>query len=232
MITAISALMILISVIIGIYVLLSIAKRPIVTSKSEWLSNQNIGLIEKDLVGCKEVILRADSVQVPSKENYKEVLFALIDNFCEGVEYNFLVPASYYDENHEFITTSFQTIIRMAETICKDGSTAVGTFNLHRLPYDVPAEDYPYLFYRFVNSSGDDEILAFRGEDRGVGISEYYRRLETEFAETLLLSCLPYIHPRETLFEEKIRYTRFSKEHTPINLQERRRQRDIEVIAK
>jgi hypothetical protein len=213
MIHIISITLIVISLAIATYVFISVRKSPILTEESVWLSTEEMGRIEKDLPNCKEVILIADSISVPSQNKYKEIMFALIDNFKEGVEYNFLVDNGFYESNSKTVSKRYQNIIDIAKDMHPSPSS-VGTFRLHSWPFKKPEKDYPYLFYRYVSRSGDEQIMAFRGEDAGVGISQYYRRLEPEVAKTILMQALPYIHSKESLSMERERYGNFTSENT------------------
>lgn len=225
MITFISITLILISLGIAGYVFFSVKNSPVITGESEWFSNKEIGKIEKDLVNCQEVILVSDSVRVPSKEDYKEILFALIDNFLEGVEYNFLVEPGFYDKNAKELEDRYQNIINLAKDLSDDRTSTLGTFKLHKYSFEKPEKDYPYLFYRYVTETGANQILAFRGEDIGVGISEYYRRLEPEVAKTILMHALPYIHGQETVNIRHERYGNFVSTDSVIDLEEKKRAR-------
>lgn len=217
MIHIFSISILIISLLIGIFVFLSIRKQPVFTTQSEWIATNEMGIIERDLYNLKEVILIADSVYVPNKNDYKEIYLSLIDNFFEGVNYNFLVPQNYYDENYSKIIEMYENIRKLTSSLAGERNS-IGYFKLHKYPFDKTESDYPYLFYRYKNDNQIDEILAFRGEDVGVGIANNYRRLEPEISKSMLLKALPFIH-QESIIEDLFKnYMTFATTDSVINL--------------
>lgn len=180
--------------IVSLFVGYRVLKDPILTPDSQWLSKSELGTFERLLRNCEEVILVADEIQVPTVEAEREIWMALVDNFMEGVRYNFVVPAHYYEANHDSIRKKYQNIIRIAQDAAPSAGLSEALFSIYAQPFRRVRKDYPYLFYRFRTPTEDSQIVAFRGEDIGRGIAENYRRLEPEVAETLLHNSLSFIY--------------------------------------
>ena len=223
MITTFAIVLLVFGFVLATGAFISIIRRPIITSQAVWLSFQEVGIIEKDLVDCKEVILIADTVDVPGKHNYKEILYALIDNFLDGVEYNFLVSPEFYDKHGTTVRQKYGNLVNMAKDIDDGNGSAIGDFNLHRYPYNKPEEEYPYLFYRYTSESGEDSVLAFRGEKRGVGISDHYRRLEPEVAKSIFMQAFPFIYDVVAVEETNVHYGNFTNQNSVIRLDDKRK---------
>ncbi len=205
----VTLLLLIVSIVGAIWLHFSSKSKPLLTSDSAWITKKELGELEEKLWKCKEVILVADKVEVPTRDSAKEILIAIVDNFIDGVEYNFLVPEEYFAEYSKFINERYAHIIDLASDF-SDTEVNKSLFKLHSYPYIKVEADYPYLFYRFETESGDDEILAFRGEDIGEGISEEYRRMEPELARSFLLRALPYIYGEELTLIPSERYERFA----------------------
>jgi hypothetical protein len=202
-------LAILIAVLVGaLWLYFSTSKTPLLSGENTWRTKEEIGNIEEQLWRCKEVILVADKIQVPTRDDAKEILIALIDNFIDGVQYNFLVPDEYYKKYEDKITNRYRRIIKLAADFSQK-EIVTELFKIHPYPHAKLEPDYPYLFYRYETDEGD-EIIAFRGEDLGEGIAEQYRRIEPEVARSFLLRALPYIHGEELTASSAARYERFS----------------------
>ena len=196
MVQVVLALVLLSTLVCAGWLAISICRRPpIPASGSGWMTSREIAVVEKDISDLKEVILFADEIRLPSKDNYQEMLMAVLDNFVEAVEYNFLVPAEFYDTEGKRAIAHYRTIESLAQQYAEE-ELPEELFSLHRYPHDARASDYPYLFYRY----GEDEggyVVAYRGMERGVGISDQYQRLEPEVAMTILSHISPYLGDRQ-----------------------------------
>ena len=224
-VTFISLFLLVVAFAAALWLYVSTKSSPLLYVENVWLTKEEIGRIEEQLSNCREVILVADKVNVPTREDAKEIMIALIDNFIDGVEYNFLVPKDYYQNHNKEIISRYKHIMGVAEDF-SESDVPPELFKLHAYPYEKLEPDYPYLFYRYETEVGD-EIIAYRGEDVGMGIASHYRRLEPEIARTFLLKMLPYIHG-DKLSTDINKYDNFSSENViPI---ERQRKQIEEVI--
>jgi hypothetical protein len=227
MVTYITLIILFIGFSAGIYVLFSLLRTPVhaYTDEAEWISSDEIGYIEKNLTNLKEVILIADRIEIPNAKNYAKIFLALIDNFLDGVQYNFLVPSGFYDKHKDNVKNSYGNILQVAKGLAGENQLQLGTFNLWSWPYEKQAKDYPYLFYRY-EVDDIDEIVAFRGEDVGAGISNHYRRLEPEVAKTIFMQALPLIYT-QVISDKKRHPYEFAKMAKVISLSEVRKEADL-----
>lgn len=194
------------TLIFSVWFIVYVLKNPIKPQEASWLTKDELGDVEERISNLKEVILIANQIEVPSKQNAKEILAALLDNFAQGVIYIFLVPEPYEKEYGDAIRKKYFSIIAMAKEVI-DSDINKDLFKIKTRP-QYP-EDYPFLFYRFLNKKNESEIVAYRGEDKGKGIAENYRRLEPEVARSFLFQVLPFIN--EDFKKEIKEYERFTE---------------------
>lgn len=192
-ITIISSILLAVGLIATGFLAVSLFRKPpVAATAASWLTKSELGQFEERLFGLREVILIADKIDIPTKDNARDILFALLDNFSESVVYNFLVPEPYVELMGQAILRRYYAIIELAGQL--SGNDLPNTLiRLHSRPVERGQKDYPYIFYRFVDEDNRNQIVAFRGEPVGVGIANNYRRLEPEIARSFLFSVLCYL---------------------------------------
>ncbi len=216
-ITIISIVLLIACLVATIWIAISLEHNPpLAAAAASWLTRSELGQFEEKLPHLIEVILVADEIDVPTKDNAKEILTALIDNFSEKVSYNFIVPEQYAKAKGEKIKQRYYTIIDLAKQFYET-DLPYTLFQLHSRPVERDHRDYPYIFYRFISQDGRNEVVAFRGEDAGEGIANYYRRLEPEIARSFLFSVLPCLATTEQPIETKD-YVEFTPEENIIKI--------------
>lgn len=194
-ISAFSSLIIFVGVVSSIMLLLSFRRNPPASVEAEWLTKAQFGEFEERLTGLREVIIIADIVEVPTRENAREILGALLDNFSEGVTYKFVVAEEFFNTHGDELRQRYEAILTLAGEL-SGTPLRPNLFSLAKRDKLIAEPDYPYVFFRYelattpeINAS---EIVAFRGEELGVGIAENYRRLEPEVARSFFLSAVPH----------------------------------------
>jgi hypothetical protein len=202
--------LILLSVAGTAVLIVSLWRRPPLSADAVWLTKAQLGQFEERLAGLREVIFFGDRIEVPTRQNAHDILIALIDNFAEGVQYHFVVPAEYAVSHRRTVTERYGAIVRLSEQLAERPLPA-DIFQIRTRPLPPGLTDFPYLFYRFDDGKGGDEIVAFRGEDRGVGIAAFYRRLEPEVARSFLLTALSLTAGEKALLAPVNHYDVFSE---------------------
>ena len=216
----ISIFLVVAGLIIAMLLAVSIIKNPPTSYDAVWLSESQFGEFEERLNNLREVIVIADTVDVPTRENFRGVLFALLDNFADGVCYTFIVPQEFYVQNHSDIEHRYESIKSLAHELSGANSSS-DLFQMIPRDKSTSELDYPYVFYRYEDYNGKSEIVAFRGEDLGVGIAKNYRRLEPEVARSFLLSALSIIYAGNEVPDEKIvNYANFTPSEKVINFKD------------
>lgn len=216
-ITIISLVLLIACLVATIWIAISLQHNPpLAVAAATWLTKSELGQVEERLFGLREVIIIADKIDIPTKDNARDILFALIDNFSESVVYNFLVPESYAELNGQVILQRYYAVIELAREL--SGNDLPNTLiRLHSRPVEQEQKDYPYIFYRFIDEDSRNQIVAFRGEPAGVGIANDYRRLEPEIARSFLFSVLCYLATAKQPIEmEDYKEAEFSPEERTI----------------
>ena len=235
--TIFSLILLTIGTILFILIARSIKKHPIVpldSVGSAWCSTVQMAKIEKDFENLTDVYLKADQIELVTKDNFREILDALIDNFIEGINYNFIVPSEYYKSESKKINNLYNSIRDMANQFELGSDHTLGNFNLVSDPIKQYHSDYPYLFY-VSNQENSLSVTCFRGEEMGVGISNNYRRLEPEPSRTMFLRILPFFdvvntqNIRESLSRNELV---FIEKESNIPLRDTGRQYDFDSIQK
>lgn len=229
-ITVISFILLVSGLIATAFLAISLLRKsPITAATATWLTKSELGQFEERLSELIEVILIADEIDVPSHDNTKEILAALIDNFSENVHYNFIVPESYAESNGDDILLRYYAIINLAGQLSqKDLSHSL--FQLHKRPVEREHKDFPYLFFRYVSQEGRSEVVAFRGENLGKGIAEHYRRLEPEIARSFLFSALPYMASVDQPIKSED-YAKFTPDSKRLIFEPIRHQKEGDLIS-
>jgi len=181
-----------------------------------WITSEELGTFEERISGLREVILVADKVDIPTRENASDILIALIDNFAEGVTYNFILPRNYVSKYGDDVYQRYRTIMDTADEL-SDSDVSSDQFNIYYRPNPEGGSDYPFLFYRY-KSGDENKIVAYRGNLLGQGIAEYYRRLEPETARSFLRTALAHLTQQEGVQWRLDNYENFAPEDESVDL--------------
>lgn len=158
-----------------------------------WFPLDNLAYIEKFIPNLKRVVVICAIVERPTRR----LLDAVTDNFQEGVIYDFFVSnqgnsreelAKYY--------AWFENVYGAAKGIAPlEGSKAVihgsdfsDVVSVKILP--MAWSNVPYIFYLFSSPNSDaPSIVAFRGIEKGSGISQEYWRIHPDEAQAIIDLC-------------------------------------------
>ena len=185
--TYISGFLLLTMTCIIVYLLFYFYKRPPSFDDAAWLSDDEVGLIERDIENLKEVIVLADRIEEPTRTGL--IRAALLDNFMDGVRYTFIISPESYETTSDKFYEYYRALIKVAAAT--QGAVISSDEDLcHILPLRFERQDYPYIFYKFQGLGHGDEVIAFRGDEIGRGIANEYRRLEPEVAYSVLTMAL------------------------------------------
>lgn len=185
--TYISSFLLLTMTCIIVYLFFYSYKRPASFDDAAWLSDDEVGLIERDIEYLEDVIVLADRIEEPTLTGL--IRAALLDNFMEGVRYTFIISPENYETTSERFYEYYRALIKVAAGT--QGAKISGDEDLcHILSFRFERQDYPYIFYKFQGLGHGDEVIAFRGDEIGRGIANEYRRLEPEVAYSVLTMAL------------------------------------------
>ena len=141
---------------------------------SRFIKADKLGIIEKDLVGLVQVVVVAHAVEEPTNTLLKAVKANCLREV--PVKYLFLISQSQADSALSGYYKMFTTIVEIAFAERGDNLDLADYVQIKRLPYDWP--DVPYIFYQCTKKdSNERHTVAFRGNQRGEGIADYYERL-------------------------------------------------------
>ena len=155
----------------------------------EWYSLSDISIIEKYIPNIESIVIICSIVQQPERMLYA----AVADNFQQGARYAFYVSKSNIKHDDIILYTHwFKSIFEKArENAPTSGDNSAiwltafsDRFSVQSIGFDW--ESAPYIFYCYKDMIGEQSIIAFRGEDLGVGISDIYRKVDPEIAIDLL----------------------------------------------
>jgi hypothetical protein len=153
---------------------------------ASWVTEDEVGIIERDIVGLREVIILADKIEKPMRY----LLDAVIDNFMEGVTYIFLIPPDSYRSSAQEFLAYYNSLASIAVGLTESNIDDSGPL-CRILALRYHRKDYPYIFYKYrLRPDLRDEVIAFRGNEMYKGIARYYRRLEPEVAFSILEAAL------------------------------------------
>lgn len=151
------------------------------------LTLNEFGLVERDFPGLSEVIVVCHMVEDPDS-SLRE---AVIDNFKEGVRYQFCVSRSNYKAAQRAYEEYFRSIFQIAKSECGVQSDAeicdLNFDDLFRIsPLRSEWSAWPYVFYVSVDADGQTGVAGYRGDQRKEGIAEHYVQLRPTETESIL----------------------------------------------
>ena len=174
-----------VSCITGIFIVVyAIVERK---SLSRFLSVEDLGKLESDSGELSEVLIFARLIENPSGSLAK----AVENNLSKGVKYSFLVSNSNAKEE---INSYYKIFKALAEIVsAKNGRKIISNdmVSIKRLPYDWP--DVPYIFYTYRKKIGEEkieEVVAYRGNQKGEGIADFYEKLPSSQSKSIKLALL------------------------------------------
>ncbi len=152
----------------------------------KYVSLRTFAEFEQKLRGISRVVVVCEYVERPTKK----LAQAVIDNFSEGIKYQFFIAS----ENIENQTLQeyydwFEALYNVSTQL---QSANKNTSNFNRL-FSVRTimtrwHGSPYVFH--VSDIGDEEVVAaYRGLDLRTGISRYYERIGLQEAMTIISLC-------------------------------------------
>jgi hypothetical protein len=152
---------------------------------SKYISVRKVGILERDLLRLRRVIVVANQIDPPTGT----LLEAVKDNFSEGVHYLFLVSKSQGTSAREEWFQLFEAIARVVKYQKKFDIPVDELVNIKTLDYEWPSE--PHIFYQY-ESTEDCELttVCFRGNSSGHGISEFYEIITDSSIEAMLRGLL------------------------------------------
>ncbi len=156
---------------------------------SKFVSVRKLGVFERDLEGLIQVVVLAHRIEDPVN-TFGE---AVEDNFEEGVKYLFLVSSSASEEDLENDLLVFKEIAKRASNKSKKEIKAGELVQMKKLPYEW--HEVPYIFYQFQKEDSLDQddnryTLAYRGNQKGEGIADFYEKLSASQSHALLTAIL------------------------------------------
>lgn len=152
---------------------------------SRFISVEKLGIIERDLPNLKQVIVVADRVEKPSSTLEE----AVEDNFREGVKYLFLVSHSSAEQELTGYFLIFEALAKIALSGSRKNVNIRDFVEIKRLPYDWP--DVPYIFYQYSPDDTENRYtVAFRGNEKGEGIADFYEQLSSSNSLAIKLALL------------------------------------------
>lgn len=155
----------------------------------EWFSLSDISIVEKYIPQIESVVVISSVVQEPQTSLYE----AVKDNFQQGARYAFYVSSAGTTAHDLAVYRGwFEAIFNLAKhSAPNEGENSriqSATFELHfsvrQLGFDWHSA--PFIFYTYQDGESGTSIIAFRGDDEGVGISQLYRRVDPDIAADLL----------------------------------------------
>ncbi len=153
---------------------------------SNFISLKDIGVFERDLKNLKQVIVVASKVEKPSST----LAEAVEDNFIEGVKYLFLVSKSSAEKELNGYYLIFEALAKIASNKVDRKINVKELVEIKKLEYDWL--DFPLIIYQF--ESGENAkariSIAFKGNQKGEGIADYYERLDPRHSESFINSLL------------------------------------------
>lgn len=168
------------------------------------LTVDELGAIERDLIGLKRVIVIADHVEKPQST----LAEAVQNNMGEGVEYLFLVSSSKAEEELDSFYLIFEAYAKIAAKELQVDKSAL--IKIKQLPYDW--NNYPYILYQCMSESNPAELVtyAFRGNELGKGISAQYESVVGADAHTIASAItsgapetiLNQVNPKNATYED------------------------------
>jgi hypothetical protein len=138
----------------------------------------DIGIIERDLINLKMVIVVAHKVEVPTST----LAQAVEHNFARGVKYIFLISNDHAEKEINGYYKVFEGYAQVV--IGRQGAGKIADLlDIQKLPYNW--DDYPYIFSKLRLPSGEEKTLAFRGDELHEGIAKHYGRVDPVLAHTI-----------------------------------------------
>jgi len=152
---------------------------------SRFIKVDELGIIEKDLVGLVQVVVVANEVERPTS-TLQEAVEA---NFGEGVKYLFLISNSRADKALNGYYKIFKALAEISISNKDEDFDIKSLVEIKRLPYDWP--DVPYIFYQFIKEDSDERhTVAFRGNQKGEGVANYYEQLPLSHSKAIVMALL------------------------------------------
>lgn len=152
---------------------------------SRFIRVDKLGVIERDLSGLVQVVVVANEVEKPTST----LQSAVEENFKKGVKYLFLVSNSNAISAVNGYYNIFEALAKISKPDYVNNFDIDSILEIKRLPYDWP--DVPYIFYQYIQKkSSQSTITAFRGNQKGEGIADYYEQVSALRAEAMFLSLL------------------------------------------
>lgn len=157
-------------------------------SLSRFVSVEDLGKLELDSGELIEVLVLASLVEYPSGS----LAEAVENNFSKGVKYSFLVSNSNAEKELDRYYKIFKDLAEIASEKSGKKIRSSHMVNIKCLPYDWP--DVPYIFYTYRKKIGEEEIeeevVAYRGNQKGEGIADFYEKLPSSQSESIKLTLL------------------------------------------
>lgn len=148
-------------------------------------SVERLAIVERDLPNLKQVIVVADRLEKPSST----LEDAVEDNFKKGVKYLFLVSHSTAERELTGYFLIFEALAKIALSESGKNVNIRDHVEIKRLPYDWP--DVPYIFYQYSPDDTDERYtVAFRGNEKGEGIAEFYEHLSSSSSKAIIMALL------------------------------------------
>jgi hypothetical protein len=137
----------------------------------------DIGIIERDIVNLRTVMVVAHKVEPPTST----LAEAVDHNFKRKVKYTFLISNDNESEIHGY----YQVFKAYAQVALREhpGMSLSDLIEILKLPYNW--DDFPYIFYTVQLPSGEEKTLAYRGDQLQEGIADHYGRVDPVLAHTI-----------------------------------------------
>lgn len=139
---------------------------------TRFISVNKLGIIERDLQNLKQVVVVAHIVEKPDSA----LELAVERNFAKGIRYLFLVSGSNAAQELKGYYLIFKALAEIAIAKTNKNINLKALVEIKKLTFNWP--DVPYIFYQCLDeSTGEKKIIAYRGNQKGEGIADYYERL-------------------------------------------------------
>ena len=149
------------------------------------MSKRDIGIFERDLPNLKQVVVVANKIEKPDSA-FSD---AIEDNFGKKVKYLFLISDSNADTELKGYYLIFQALAQKVSEE-NDHPIPIDTLvEIKKLSYDWP--DVPYIFYQYEPDKSSGRLtIAFRGNQKGEGIADFYEKLAPSHSKAIVTALL------------------------------------------